>query len=215
MVPVIPSKLTSPALSLSVSMTHTHCHTQTAKTVTHYLTLLSRSVYSLPALCSFLWPLKQIYRLRSRKQHWRKVSKGISGKKESQRTFMSVSRSKPEIQAEDTGKYCYVSHTWSAFTEASKGKWDKKTERGKERTIISSCQNKFNTPENKRKLLYAAYSKAWTHLIKHKDNFPNCYFIYLENTTAVNVAVSLNMNEIHTQTHLIVTYIYICAPLEF
>lgn len=81
-------------LSLSVSMTHTHCHTQTAKTVTHYLTLLSRSVYSLPALCSFLWPLKQIYRLRSRKQHWRKVSKGISREKESQRTFMSVSRSK-------------------------------------------------------------------------------------------------------------------------
>lgn len=117
-------------LSLSVSMTHTHCHTQTAKTVTHYLTLLSRSVYSLPALCSFLWPLKQIYRLRSRKQHWRKVSKGISGEKESQPTFMSVSRSKPEIQAEDTGKYSYVSHTWSAFTEASTGKRDKKTERG-------------------------------------------------------------------------------------
>lgn len=43
---------------------------------------------------------------------------------------MSVSQSKPEIQAEDTGKYSYVSHTWSAFTEASTGKWDKKTERG-------------------------------------------------------------------------------------
>lgn len=191
-------------------MTHTHCHTQTAKTVTHYLTLLSRTVYSLPALCSFHWPLKQIYRLRSRKQHWRKVSKGISREKESQRTFMSVSRSKPQIQAEDTGKCSYVSHTWSAFTEAWKGKQDKKNWKGqqhKERTIISSCQNKFNTPEIKRKLLYAAYSKAWTHLIKHKDNFPNCYFIYLENTTTVNVAVSLNMNEIHTHTYIIVTIV--------